>query len=582
VSDFSALTVGLSGLEANQMGLDVVGQNVANADTAGYVDEQLNLSASPMVQQSQYAGSASGLPGNGVQVAGVERMSNTFLQQQSYAAQADQGTLTAEQTGLQSIQNNFPDLSGSGVSAELTQLWSDWSNLANNPSSQPTRATLVQDATSLTSSLNQTYSALSALSSQTVQDVTTTLQQVNQYAKQIASLNQQILAAGSGSTSVADLQDQRDAIISKLSKDLGVTVGYNSNGTANVYSGTEALVSGSSYQALSVANTTTSGGAAYSLVWSQDGSSYQPSSGSVAGMLEVANTYVPQYQGSLDQVAQSLAGSVNYLMSTGYDLNGNPGQPFFLGTGASNIEVNPKVAADPSLIAAASTPVQAGSTASSALATSTTITSSNDTLNYMLGTASETFTIPAATYSPSQLAAALQSASGGNLTATINASGDLALAGAGGQAVSVTGGDAASALGFLVASNQDGAVAASVGELPNTQNVTISVPSGGWQSGISATGWTAGATQSSGTEADYAFNQLVTSVGQATSNVNTGLANQQAVTTNINSALQSATGVNTDQEMTNMVMYQNAYDASAKFISTVQTVLSSLISMVHG
>ena len=582
MSDFSALTVGLSGLEANQMGLDVVGQNVANADTAGYVDEQLNLSASPMVQQSQYAGSASGLPGNGVQVAGVERMSNTFLQQQSYAAQADQGTLTAEQTGLQSIQNNFPDLSGSGVSAELTQLWSDWSNLANNPSSQPTRATLVQDATSLTSSLNQTYSALSALSSQTVQDVTTTLQQVNQYAKQIASLNQQILAAGSGSTSVADLQDQRDAIISKLSKDLGVTVGYNSNGTANVYSGTEALVSGSSYQALSVANTTTSGGAAYSLVWSQDGSSYQPSSGSVAGMLEVANTYVPQYQGSLDQVAQSLAGSVNYLMSTGYDLNGNPGQPFFLGTGASNIEVNPKVAADPSLIAAASTPVQAGSTASSALATSTTITSSNDTLNYMLGTASETFTIPAATYSPSQLAAALQSASGGNLTATINASGDLALAGAGGQAVSVTGGDAASALGFLVASNQDGAVAASVGELPNTQNVTISVPSGGWQSGLSATVWTAGATQSSGTEADYAFNQLVTSVGQATSNVNTGLANQQAVTTNINSALQSATGVNTDQEMTNMVMYQNAYDASAKFISTVQTVLSSLISMVHG
>ena len=361
-----------------------------------------------------------------------------------------------------------------------------------------------------------------------------------------------------------------------------MTVSYNSNGTTNVYSGTEALVSASSYQTLSVSNTATSTTPSYSLVWSQDGSSYQPTSGSVAGMLTVVNTYVPQYQGSLDQVAQSLMGSVNHLMSTGYDLNGNPGQPFFLGTGASNIEVNPKVAADPSLIAAASTPVQAGSTASSAPATSTIITSSNDILNYTLGSSSETLTIPAGSYSPAALATAVQAASGGNLTATINASGELAFTGAGGQAMSVTGGNAASALGFSVASNQNGSVAASVGELPNTQNVTISVPSGGWQNGASGTSWTVGATQSSGTEADYAFNQLVTSVGQATSNVNAGLANQQAVTTNINSALQSATGVNTDQEMTNMVMYQNAYDASAKFISTVQTVLSSLISMVHG
>ena len=74
----------------------------------------------------------------------------------------------------------------------------------------------------------------------------------------------------------------------------------------------------------------------------------------------------------------------------------------------------------------------------------------------------------------------------------------------------------------------------------------------------------------------------MTAIAQATSTVNNNLTNQQAVTTNVNSALQSATGVNTDQEMTNMVMYQNAYDASARFISTVDTTLQSLISMVNG
>jgi len=194
-------------------------------------------------------------------------------------------------------------------------------------------------------------------------------------------------------------------------------------------------------------------------VWSADNTSYQPSSGEVAGMLDVLNNYVPGYQQSLDQVAQSLMGSVNYLMSTGYDQAGDAGAPFFLGTGASDIEVNPALAADPADIAANAVPTPAGSSAT----------------------------------------------------------------------------------------NEDGTIAAEVGELANSETATLAVPAGGWAAGGSAAAW-ATAT----------------------------------ITTNVNSALQSATGVNTDQELTNMVMYQNAYDASAKFISTVDSLLQSLISMVNG
>jgi flagellar hook-associated protein 1 FlgK len=186
-------------------------------------------------------------------------------------------------------------------------------------------------------------------------------------------------------------------------------------------------------------------------------------------------------------------GSVNHLMSTGYDLNGDQGSPFLLGTGASDIKVGPAVAADPSLIAAAAAPTASGSSAT----------------------------------------------------------------------------------------NQDGSIAAEVGELPNSATVTLEEPSGGWSTGASSSSWS-GSTTTTGPEADVAYNQLVTGVGQATSLVNNNLTNQQAVTTNVNSALQSATGVNTDEEMTNMVMYQNAYDASARYISTVDAVLQSLVSMVNG
>ena len=487
MSDFSALGVALSGLEAQQAGLDTVGQNVANANTPGYLDEQVNLSAVGSVQHLGFDEAAGAMPGAGVQVANITRLDNTYLQQRSYTEQGTQGMLAAQQSGLQAVQQNFPEPSTNGLSGTLTQFWQSWSTLANNPADIPTRATLVQQASNLAGQLNQTSAALTQQGQQTVQDMSLTVGQVNQYAQQIAALNQQVTGPSAGGKDVNELLDQRDQLVSKLSNDIGVNVSYGSNGTVNISTGGEQLVSGNNYQQLSLSKS----GPPYSLTWSQDQSTYSPNSGSLGGMLDVVNDYVPSYGSQLDQVAQSLMGSVNSLMSRGYDLNNNPGQPFFLGTGAADIQVNPAITANPSLIAAASSPTATGSTAT----------------------------------------------------------------------------------------NEDGTIAADVGELPNSQTATLSQPAGGWAAGGSASAWS-GATSSTGTEADAAYNQLVTNIGQATSSVGTNYTNQQAVTNNVNAALQSATGVNTDQELTNMVMYQNAYDASAKFISTVNTTLQTLISMV--
>jgi len=429
------------------------------------------------------------LPGDGVAVDGLERLTGSYLRSQSYSERANQGVLTAQQSGLQAVQQNFPEPSSDGISSQLTQYWQDWSTLANDPSDSSAQATVVHDGSTLAYSLNETSSALSMLSHQTVQNITCKLAQVNQEASQIASLNQTIAQGTSARSDVDELEDQRDHLVFQLSGQLGINVTNNPDGTVNVNSGSEPIVSGTTSQKLSLS----ASGPPYSLVWSNDQSTYQPSGGELAGMLDVVNNYVPRYQRDLDQVAQSLMGSVNYLMSTGYDQAGNQGAPFFLGTGANDIEVGPALVANPDDIGANASPLPAGSTAT----------------------------------------------------------------------------------------NEDGTVAAEVGELPNFQTVTMSVPAGGWSHGGSASAWT-GAATTTGVEADAAYNQLVTGIGQVTASLNNQLTDQQTITTNVNSALQSATGVNADQELTNMVVYQNAYEASAKFISTVDATLQSLISMVNG
>jgi flagellar hook-associated protein 1 FlgK len=120
MSDFSELGVGLSGLEAQQMGMDTVGQNVANANTPGYDDETVEFGSVGSVQYAGFSG-ASALPGDGVQVDGVTRLTDSYLQGQSYTQQGLQGALTAQQDGLQAVQENFPEPSGNGISSQLTQ-----------------------------------------------------------------------------------------------------------------------------------------------------------------------------------------------------------------------------------------------------------------------------------------------------------------------------------------------------------------------------------------------------------------------------------------------------------------------------
>ncbi len=241
MSDFSALSVGLSGLEAQQVAEDTVGQNVANANTAGYDEESVQLGALPSTQTIGFYTHGNG-PGDGVAVDGVERLTDSYLQSQSYTEQGNQGVLSAQQSGLQAVQQNFPEPSSNGISSQLTQYWQDWSTLANDPSDSSAQATVVQDGSTLASSLNETSSALSTLSQQTVQSITLTLTQVNQEASQIASLNQSIAQGTASTSSVDELQDQRDQLVSQLSSQLGVTVVNNPDGTVNVNSGSESIV----------------------------------------------------------------------------------------------------------------------------------------------------------------------------------------------------------------------------------------------------------------------------------------------------------------------------------------------------
>ncbi len=358
-----SLYIALSGLEAQQAALQVVSENVSNANTPGYLAESTNLA------NLQVAGSPIG---SGVTVAGIVQSSSTFAKQMELQASASNSYASQLQSLLSSAQNFFMEPSSSGLSEQMSTMWNSFSSVANDPTQTGPRMQVVANATDVANAINQAATGLTSLFNQTASAIGSQLQTVNQQLSDVATLNQQIAAQSGSQGGANSLIDQRNQLLNQLTSEIGVTVSPAAAGQVNVLSGGIALVQGSqaeqlTYTAGSGSPPSTPNTASVSLVSS--GTVLPVASGQVGAELTVLNSNLPTYGNYLNQLATSLASQVNQQLAAGESTTtsgtgSQAGIPLFVGAGgspinASNIEVNSQIASDPMLIAASGNPYAA-------------------------------------------------------------------------------------------------------------------------------------------------------------------------------------------------------------------------------
>jgi len=337
-----ALTIASSGIDAQQAAMDTVAENLANANTPGYIQESPTLEA---------AGSFNELgAGAGVTTLGATQAVDGLLlvnNQQAVGALAQTSSL---QQVLQTVQSAFPVSTSSGTASDLSAFWQSWDAVAQNPSSASDRTQVVDAAQNVATDLaaSSTQIATSQANAQT--QLGSLAATDNGLLSQVASLNTQIVVAqGSGSSPNA-LVDQQNQIMDQLAQDLGAVGTAQPNGTINVSVGGVKVVTGNTAATLSVAGTPGS----LSLT-TQTGTTVPATAGTAAGILAAVNQYLPAYQTQLDTVANNLATTVNTQLAAGYTATGATGQALFEGTGAANLTINTAVATNPQLLAASAT-----------------------------------------------------------------------------------------------------------------------------------------------------------------------------------------------------------------------------------
>jgi len=644
------LSIGKSALAAAQVGLSTTGHNIANASTPGY-SRQVVIQAAAQAQSS-----GSGYIGQGTEVASITRAFNEILSKQVVSSQASSASSETYAAQLSNINNMLSD-SSAGLNPAISSFFNSVTDLSANPSDIPTRQSMLSSAQSLINRLQSTNSRLNEVRNDINTELAGSVNLVNTYAKQIASLNNSIeTAISSNGNTPNDLMDQRDQLVTELSKQIKTTVVPQGQGSYNIYVGNGLpLVIGKSVMSLTTTSSPTDP-TRLEVAYQSSGKSTVLGTnslpgGAIGGLLQFRSESLDPIQNQIGQIALVLGDTFNKQHQQGVDLNGNAGGNLF------NL-ATPTVSAS-------------GNNTGSAIVTSQivdarAITTSDyrlqfDGTNYKISRLSDNVVLyndpaaPTPASLPTPPATSLDGLSF-NVSAGMAANDEyvirptrdvattisLAITDAkklaigsstlssvanttntGTASISVppAGSTLTGTLGLTYASGVPGTLSMA----PSTQPVTVTVsgvptvypagspitytsgatisvgglsfsitgtPANGDKFTLSASGPSdnrnglllaglqkQGTINNSSTTYSSAFAGLVNGVGNKTRELEITSAADAKILDQANTAMQSESGVNLDEEATNLLRYQQAYQAAGKMMQIASQLFSTLLQL---
>jgi flagellar hook-associated protein 1 FlgK len=618
MSLIQALSTAMSGLRAAQAGLSVTAGNVANANTPGYVRENANL-----VETS--AGSA----GISVDVAGINRTLDQLVQTQLWTETSGGSYADAKAQLYQQLQQAYGTPgSANAFDTAFNNFTAGMQALATSPASSAAQSGALGAAQAFAQNLNTTSSAIQGLRTQAEQGIATDVQQANAAMQQIAQINQELGTGGTQDSTTAALEDQRNQDITQLSQLMNIKVVQTGNNQVSVFTGSGTQLVGTQASTLSF---DAHGALSPTAVWSADPAKRgvgtitltAPSgdtidlianksiqSGQIAAYLGMRDQILPQAQSQIDQLASQVAQALSnqttagtavtvgaqkgFKVDVGGLLPGNSAQIAY--TDASNVQHTVTVVRvdDPTALPLPNNPADPNNQVIGVNFTGG-MASVVTQLNAALG-ANLQFSNPAGTTLQVLNAAAGTTVNALSATATTTtlASGSPqlpvfldgttpitgAITGSGSQN---TGLAARIAVNPALLANPSSLVmyapATSAGDPTRPNFIAGQLVNA--QPTFQPQGGTGGQTAPfTGTFANY-ISQMVGQQAQA-ANAATNLQQGQDVVVNaLQQRLNSSSGVNIDQEMSNLISLQTSYGANARVMTTIQQMMTTLMQMVQ-
>lgn len=313
----TGLFTALQGLLVQQNALNVTAHNVANASTPGYSRQRPQLYAA-LPDYLPY-----GAIGRGVEIRGVERVVDEFLNGQIRDAVSGGGTQQVQLAAYTRLETFFNELSENDLSTAVNSFFGALHDLSADTESDATRILVVQQGLALSSMVNELYYSIRDFHQRLDDDADKLVTQTNELLDEVADLNVRIAQhEGDGRVSDNDLRDQRDAKLKELSELVGITVIEQPNGSVNVTTRGMPLVLYDHVFHLTTQLEVSDGLPSRQVVFEDEGMPLLATEGKLPGTIQVRDQVLRSFMDQLNQFAADLIYQVNRVHSQGVGQEG--------------------------------------------------------------------------------------------------------------------------------------------------------------------------------------------------------------------------------------------------------------------
>lgn len=311
----SALHTGRSGLLASQAGVENAGNNLANIATPGYHRRRVSTAAAP----GQEIGRGIFM-GRGVRLQRIERQVSEALETRLRGAVSDSARSTVQQELLQQLESIQGELSDHDLSTDLTAFFNAWSELANDPQDSASRTLVVEQGVSLTDKVRGLRSELDTTRAQVEAELHSTVAAADDALSRLEAVNREVAQQERGGLPDSPLRDRRDAILTELAEYLDIRTVEQESGGIDVYAGSLPIMVGGHSRGIELRERTVDGELKTQIVIGDDRSPLDISTGRLGALIDFRDGDLTDAVDTLDRFAGGLAYEVNRVHSQGMGL----------------------------------------------------------------------------------------------------------------------------------------------------------------------------------------------------------------------------------------------------------------------
>lgn len=328
-STFSGIELGKRSIMAHTDAISTAGHNISNANTEGYSRQRVQLKEfDPLYRPDLERPERAGMIGQGIDVQSITRVRDEMLDQRITAQQNQESywdTRSKYYTMIEQIYNEPDEVS---VRSNMDKFWESWQELSVNPESQAARQAVVTRGESLSDSIKSKWENLMGIGSLINSDIDSTVKQINSYANQIAAVNSEIVRSRGIGDNPNDLLDRRDLLVDKLSKLANITTDRRDPDEFMVHLDGKVLVQGGVARNFDLVSLTDNNGYE-KLVWADTREDASVSGGTLGALIELRDVDVRNEIQSLNTMTMNFSDLVNDVHRNAYGANNVTGLDFF-------------------------------------------------------------------------------------------------------------------------------------------------------------------------------------------------------------------------------------------------------------